>query len=182
MGTSCLVQMGTSCCVTAESWYRSGAVQRILKAAHEGHPRVSRTKARLRCSVYWPSLTKDVDQELKPCLACQATTEGKHHQDLLHPSQPPQKPWSKLGGDHWGPIPDRSGYTSSYHRITSQNTQKPYLRQQKQIYGHWKKCLADMGTLKARHRQQPTMERDGIPCNQGVSKMGRGETRPHAEC
>ena len=101
--------MGTSCCVTAESWYRSGAVQRILKAAHEGHPRVSRTKARLRSSVYWPSLTKDVDQELKPCLACQATTEGKHHQDLLHPSQPPQKPWSKLGGDHWGPIPGGSG-------------------------------------------------------------------------
>ena len=82
--------------------------QRILKAAHEGHPGVSRTKARLRATVYWPSLTTEVDQELKPCLACQATSEGKHHKDLLHPSQPPDKPWSKVGGDHWGPLPDGS--------------------------------------------------------------------------
>ena len=83
--------------------------QRILKAAHEGHPGVSRTKARLRSSVYWPSLTKDADQELKPCLACQSTTEGKHHKDLLHPSQPPDQPWSRVGCDHWGPTPDGSG-------------------------------------------------------------------------
>ena len=52
--------------------------KRIVKAAHEGHIGVSRTKARLRGMVYWPSLTKDVDEELKPCLACQATEEGKH--------------------------------------------------------------------------------------------------------
>ena len=56
----------------------------------------------------WPSLTKDVDQELKPCLACQATEEGKHHKDKLHPGQPPDLPWSKVGADHWGPVPDGS--------------------------------------------------------------------------
>jgi hypothetical protein len=59
--------------------------------------------------VYWPSLTKDVEEELKPCLACQATGEGKHHKDKLTPSQPPERPWSKIGADHWGPLPDASG-------------------------------------------------------------------------
>ena len=82
--------------------------QRILKAAHKGHLGISRTKGRLRGMVYWPSLTKDADEELKPCLACQATEEGKHHKDKLHPSQPPEKPWSKVGADHWGPTPDSS--------------------------------------------------------------------------
>ena len=59
--------------------------------------------------VYWPNLTKEVDYELKPCLACQATEEGKHHKDKLTPSLPPEKPWSKIGADHWGPLPDGSG-------------------------------------------------------------------------
>ena len=32
--------------------------QQIINAAHEGHLGISRTKARLRSMVYWPSLTR----------------------------------------------------------------------------------------------------------------------------
>jgi hypothetical protein len=80
--------------------------------------------------VYWPSLTKDVEEELKPCLACQATGEGKHHKDKLTPSQPPERPWSKIGADHWGPLPDASGrhilviqdYLTKYPEAIVKNT------------------------------------------------------------
>ena len=56
---------------------------------------------------YWPGITKDADEELKACLACQATEESRH-KDKLTLTQPPEKPWSKVGGDHWGPLPDGS--------------------------------------------------------------------------
>lgn len=83
--------------------------RQILQAAHEGHPGMSRVKSRLRDCVYWPGFSKDVEAEVKPCLACQATSEGRHHKDKLKPSEPPEKTWTKIGADHWGPLPDNSG-------------------------------------------------------------------------
>ena len=35
--------------------------------------------------------------------------EHNYHRDKLHPSQPPEKPWQKIGADHWGPTPDGTG-------------------------------------------------------------------------
>ena len=54
-------------------------------------------------------MTADIENEYRSCLACQATKEGRHHRDHLTPSAPPEKVWSRLGSDHWGPIPDGSG-------------------------------------------------------------------------
>ena len=81
---------------------------KILNAAHEGHPGMSQLKSKLRGSVYWPGITKEVEERFKSCLACQATTEGRPHADKLTPTQPPEKVWAKVGGDHWGPLPDGS--------------------------------------------------------------------------
>ena len=70
---------------------------------------MSQLKSILRSSVYWPGITKQVEEEFRTCLSCQATTEGKHHADFLHPTDPPDGVWSKVGADHWGPLPDGSG-------------------------------------------------------------------------
>ena len=51
-------------------------------------------------------MTKDIENAYQSCLACQATKEGKNHRDKLHPTSPPARVWSKLGADHWGPLPD----------------------------------------------------------------------------
>ena len=64
---------------------------------------------RSRGNVFWPGITKHIEEEYKSCLACQATKEGKNHRDKLNPSKPPDDVWMKLGADHWGPIPDGSG-------------------------------------------------------------------------
>ena len=81
----------------------------LLETAHEGHPGVSQIKTILRGTVFWPGITRDVEEMFKCCLACQATKEGIHHRDKLVPNEPPERVWSTLGGDHWGPLPDGSG-------------------------------------------------------------------------
>ena len=80
----------------------------ILTAAHQGHQGISQLKTKLRSAVYWPNSTKDAEEEVKECLACQATTTRRHHADMLTPSEPPGKIWEKVGADHWGPLPDGS--------------------------------------------------------------------------
>ena len=81
----------------------------FMEVAHEGHPGLSQVKSILRGVAYWPGITKEVEEEYRTCLACQATKEGKLLRDKLTPSTPPEKVWSTLGADHWGPIPDGTG-------------------------------------------------------------------------
>ena len=82
--------------------------RRILDTAHEGHPGMSQLKSKIRDSVFWPGITKDIEDRFRPCLASQATTNAKHHADKLHPTEPPERVWEKVGADHWGPLPDGS--------------------------------------------------------------------------
>ena len=82
--------------------------RKILDTAHKGHPGMSQLKSKIRDSVFWPGITKDIEDRFRPCLACQATTNAKHHADKLHPTEPPERVWEKVGADHWGPLPDGS--------------------------------------------------------------------------
>ena len=117
--------------------------RRILEAAHEGHPGMSQLKAKLRSSSYWPGITREVEDEFKSCLACQATTEGKHHADKLHQSNPPERVWSKVG--HWGPIPDGSNrqilvlqdYLTKYPEavVTKSTAGAPNIKALEEIFG-----------------------------------------------
>ena len=46
------------------------AISEVLERAHEGHPGLQRTKARLRESVWWPGWSKHAKQCLKTCDPC----------------------------------------------------------------------------------------------------------------
>jgi len=41
--------------------------QRVLEAAHEGHPGIVAMKNRLRTKVWWPKIDKDAENVVKSC-------------------------------------------------------------------------------------------------------------------
>ena len=53
----------------------------LIDIAHEGHLGLNQIKIRKRGTVYWPGMTKDIENTYRTCRACQIPKEGRHHQD-----------------------------------------------------------------------------------------------------
>lgn len=83
----------------------SSLVGRLLDAAHESHPGITRTKQRLREQYWWPAMCKQVEQLIASCGVCQSV--DKSAKPVTPPLQPvafPSAPWQKLGIDIVGPF------------------------------------------------------------------------------
>ena len=75
----------------------------VLTELHEGHPGITRMKGLARMYVWWPGITKDIEQTVQLCSACQM------HQSTpavapLHPWSWPTRPWARLHLDYAGPV------------------------------------------------------------------------------
>ncbi|CAF1014486.1 unnamed protein product [Brachionus calyciflorus] len=77
--------------------------KRIIEIAHEGHLGTSKTKAILRENVWFPDLNKKVEEFIKNCLACLATTKQDEHQEI-HCSDMPNGSWETVAIDFYGPV------------------------------------------------------------------------------
>ena len=79
--------------------------QRILTAAHEGHPGIVRAKRQLRASYWWPGQDKAVEEFVRHCAACQDSAKS-HKSTVIPPSSIPRpdEPWRKLAMDICGPF------------------------------------------------------------------------------
>eukprot|EP00117_Sycon_ciliatum_P038465 scpid23619/ scgid28577/ Uncharacterized protein K02A2.6 len=73
------------------------AVPEVLKPAHDGHPGVRKTKARLRESVWWPGWAEHVKQHLKKCEPCLKETATAPVP--LKPRELPPRPWHTIAID-----------------------------------------------------------------------------------
>jgi len=78
---------------------------KLLDIAHEGHPGRTMMKRFMRSRLWFPHMDKRIEDVVKGCLACQASTETKHRDPNI-PSTPPDELWRKLSADHWGPTAD----------------------------------------------------------------------------
>lgn len=77
----------------------------VIAAAHEAHPGVVRTKARLREKYWWPAMDREVELSIQRCSICQ--TADKSTKVTPAPLQPvpfPDQPWLKLAIDIVGPF------------------------------------------------------------------------------
>jgi transposase InsO family protein len=70
----------------------------ILEKLHESHLGMDKCKARARDSLYWPNMTKDIEDMVARCATC-ATYKRKNQKEPLMPHSVPDRPWSKLGTD-----------------------------------------------------------------------------------
>lgn len=65
---------------------------------HRGHPGAEATKRRARGIVFWPTMTKDIEEEVQACSVCNSTKPHQQKEPLhLHPV--PELPWSTVAAD-----------------------------------------------------------------------------------
>ncbi|GBM73349.1 Uncharacterized protein K02A2.6 [Araneus ventricosus] len=69
----------------------------VLNQIHEGHLGITKCRARARCSVYWPGISKEIEEKIKGCTACIQESSNRH-QPLI-PTSFPERPWEVLGLD-----------------------------------------------------------------------------------
>ena len=74
--------------------------QRVLESIHEGHLGVEKCKARARTCVYWPNMTKAIEQQVQSCSICNMYNRANQKEPLLSHSVP-LRPWDKVGVDHF---------------------------------------------------------------------------------
>ena len=97
---------------------------RIVSATHSGlgdskqakslsgHLGRDKTQAKIKERFYWPTITKDVQDFVQTCDACQRTNKAfKKNRGELQPIPVEPKPFHRLGVDLVGPLPEtKEGY------------------------------------------------------------------------
>ena len=71
-----------------------------LAKVHEGHQGITRCQARARMSIYWPGISKDIENIVKECYLCQKHQDSQP-KEPLEPITPniPQQSWHTLSMD-----------------------------------------------------------------------------------
>ena len=68
-----------------------------LAKIHEGHQGIERCRARMKCSVWWPGITKDTAEIVRQCPTC--AREAQRRREPLIKSTLPDYPWQIIGTD-----------------------------------------------------------------------------------
>ena len=71
---------------------------KMLSIIHEGHLGMEKCKSLARQSLYWPGLTRDIEELIGKCSTCNSYRR-KQQQESLIPHPVPHRPWQKLGAD-----------------------------------------------------------------------------------
>ena len=69
----------------------------ILRKVHAGHQGIKRCRLRLATPVWWPGVSKEIEQFIKLCPVCMKNTTS-HTEPLLQPALP-SHPWEKIAAD-----------------------------------------------------------------------------------
>jgi len=72
--------------------------EQILKDLHEGHIGIERTIRKARQALYWPKMSRDIEQHISQCPICEKFSKRNYKAPLI-PHEIPEIPFSKLGAD-----------------------------------------------------------------------------------
>jgi hypothetical protein len=79
---------------------------KILELLHDGHPGMTKMKQLARSVVWWPSITKDIEEKVKSCETCSIHQKSPPVAPM-HPWEWPERPWTRLHIDYAGPFMDK---------------------------------------------------------------------------
>ena len=69
----------------------------VLGKIHAGHQGIHKCRQRASQSVWWPGLSKQLEELVKNCRAC--CKHQNQRAEPLIPSKIPEHPWQKVGSD-----------------------------------------------------------------------------------
>jgi transposase InsO family protein len=69
----------------------------LLECVHQGHMGITKCRARARSSIWWPGLSKSVEEMVSSCHTC-AKARPEHKEPLM-PSSFPSRPWERVAMD-----------------------------------------------------------------------------------
>ena len=69
----------------------------MLKRIHDGHCGIVKCRERAKMSVWWPNISKQIEQLTSNCVVCVTNNVQKH--EPMIPSKRPVGPWQKVGSD-----------------------------------------------------------------------------------
>ncbi|XP_053607193.1 uncharacterized protein K02A2.6-like [Plodia interpunctella] len=78
--------------------------ERVLNAAHEGHPGIVAMKARMRTKVWWPACDKDAENFVKACRGC-TLVSAPNPPNPMKRREIPEDAWMDVAIDLMGPLP-----------------------------------------------------------------------------
>jgi len=70
----------------------------VLKLLHEGHLGIEKCKGLALSCIYWPGISRDIEQYIGKCSTCNSFLRQQQREPLL-PHSVPDLPWEKLGID-----------------------------------------------------------------------------------
>ena len=70
----------------------------MLDKIHEGHLGMVKCKQRARDVLFWPGLSKEIEDKVAKCHVC-SEHQRKQPKESLLPHEPPDRPWAKIGTD-----------------------------------------------------------------------------------
>ena len=69
----------------------------VLEKIHEGHMGITKCRALANTAVYWPGISKQIEELVRECPSC--IMESKNHSEPLIPTSFPQRPWEIVAMD-----------------------------------------------------------------------------------
>ena len=70
----------------------------MLNLVHESHQGIEKSKARAREVMYWPGMTRDIENKVNRCRKWVEWRRNTQKEPLIH-HEVPIRPWQKLGAD-----------------------------------------------------------------------------------
>jgi hypothetical protein len=78
--------------------------KKMINIAHEGHQGITKTKQRLRSTVWWPKMDREIEKACKTCKPCQLVSIPSTPEPMKRTALPTE-PWRDLALDLMGPFP-----------------------------------------------------------------------------